>query len=63
MVLSASVQSNPIDGAIADAVRRFASGNRQSLAQHERSARVLPGGNTRSVRYSAPFPITLFGGA
>ncbi len=62
MAVSASVQSNPIDGAIADAVRRFASANRQSLAQHERAARVLPGGNTRSVLYSAPFPITLVAG-
>jgi len=56
------VQSKPIDGAIAEAVRRFASANPQSLAQHERAARVMPGGNARSVLYSAPFPITLVAG-
>ncbi len=60
--MSASVQSKPIDGAIAEAVRRFAAANPRSLAQHERAARVLPGGNTRTVLYSAPFPITLVAG-
>ena len=60
--MSASLHSKPIDGAIAEAVRRFASTNPQSRAQHERAARVLPGGNTRTVLYSAPFPVTLVSG-
>jgi glutamate-1-semialdehyde 2,1-aminomutase len=34
-----------------------------SAAQHARACEVMPGGNTRSVLYASPFPITLTGGA
>lgn len=37
----------------------YTTQNPQSFAQHRKAAEVLPGGNTRSVLFSDPFPITL----
>lgn len=46
-------------GAIDEAKNRYRAANQKSLTQHQKAARVLPGGNTRTVLFSDPFPITL----
>lgn len=38
---------------------RYRDANPRSYQQHRKAAEVLPGGNTRTVLYSDPFPITL----
>lgn len=44
-----------LEAARADYVARYPA----SAAQHARAREVLPGGNTRSVLYTAPFPLTI----
>jgi glutamate-1-semialdehyde 2,1-aminomutase len=56
------MQSAALDHALREAAERYTAANPQSLDQHRRAARFLPGGNTRSVLYGTPFPITLSGG-
>lgn len=51
-----------LDGAVADATARYVAANPLSLARHEAARGSLPGGNTRSVLWYAPFPVTLTGG-
>jgi len=49
--------------ALADALntasQRYAANNPNSQRQFERAAQVLPGGNTRSVLFYPPFPLTI----
>lgn len=42
-----------------EASERFAAANPKSLAHYERACRSLPGGNTRTGMYYAPFPLTM----
>lgn len=49
--------ANPLDLALAEAAGRFRREHPKAAALHERACKVLPGGNTRSVLYTAPFPI------
>jgi glutamate-1-semialdehyde 2,1-aminomutase len=51
--------THDIDQALADAHRRFAEANPASRAQFEAQVRYLPGANTRSVLFYAPFPLTI----
>lgn len=51
-----------IDSAIEEAVDRYTENNPKSRAQHELAARSLPGGNTRTVLFVDPFPVTLVKG-
>ena len=48
-------------GALADAVReevrRYADRNPLSAQRHERAAKAMPGGNTRSILHFDPFPL------
>jgi len=60
MITAASTQK--INTALAEAKERYKQANPKSLAQHKRAAEVLPGGNTRTVIFSEPFPITLVQG-
>jgi len=46
-----------LEAALDDAKRDYAARNPASLALHERAAATMPGGNTRSVLYSDPFPL------
>ena len=46
-----------LETAVADAVARYEAGNPASARRAERAARVLPGGNTRSVLHFDPFPL------
>ena len=48
-----------IDQALAEAHRRFTDGNPASRRQFEEQARYMPGANTRSVLFYAPFPLTI----
>ncbi|MDA1098891.1 MAG: aminotransferase class III-fold pyridoxal phosphate-dependent enzyme [Proteobacteria bacterium] len=45
--------------AIAEAQARFTTANPNSQAQLELAAKVLPGGNTRTVLFYPPFPLTI----
>ena len=48
-----------IASAVAEAQARFAAANPNSQAQLEKAAKVLPGGNTRTVLFYPPFPLTI----
>jgi glutamate-1-semialdehyde 2,1-aminomutase len=48
--------------AIEDARSRYVSANPQSQAADKNAERYLPGGNTRSVLYYEPFPLTVASG-
>ncbi len=48
-----------INDAIAAAEARYARANPQSLAQHQRAARVLPAGHSRQVLFYPPYPLTI----
>ncbi len=53
---------NVLDRAIADARARYASANPLSQAADKDAERYLPGGNTRSVLFFPPFPLTMVSG-
>lgn len=44
------------------AISRFEQRNPQSKALHEHAVRSLPGGNTRTILHTAPFPISMKSG-
>ncbi len=46
-----------IETALQQAMDEFAARRPASKALHEQAARVMPGGNTRTVLFSAPFPL------
>jgi len=48
-----------IDQTLADAYRRFTDANPASQRQFEAQARYMPGANSRSVLFYAPFPLTI----
>jgi glutamate-1-semialdehyde 2,1-aminomutase len=52
-------KSNPenITEALGAAKTRFAERNKTSLQLYEESVKSLPGGNTRSLLHTAPFPV------
>ncbi|HEY8210993.1 MAG TPA: aminotransferase class III-fold pyridoxal phosphate-dependent enzyme [Myxococcaceae bacterium] len=49
--------TSSLDLALAEAADRFRRKRPKTAALHDRARAVLPGGNTRSVLYTAPFPI------
>ena len=48
--------------ALAEAEERFKAANPKSEAAYRKAARSLPGGNTRTVLFYPPYPLTLSGG-
>ena len=48
-----------LDTALAEAESRYLARNPESRRQYEAAARAMPGGNTRSVLFYPPFPLTL----
>ena len=46
-----------INEALEEAIARFVAKRPKTAELHERAKAVMPGGNTRTVLYSAPFPI------
>jgi glutamate-1-semialdehyde 2,1-aminomutase len=51
-----------MDAALEEAVQRYTSANPKSEQSFQDAKRGLPGGNTRTGLYYAPFPLTLAGG-
>ncbi len=47
---------------VADAKQRYVERNPESRRLHEERARVMPGGNTRTVIHVEPFPLTIVRG-
>jgi glutamate-1-semialdehyde 2,1-aminomutase len=48
-----------LDAALAEAEANFVAKRPKTAALHSRAKAVMPGGNTRTVLYSAPFPIRI----
>ena len=48
-----------LDAALAEARERYVAANPRSLAAHVEAVAVMPGGNTRTVLFHAPFPLTM----
>jgi glutamate-1-semialdehyde 2,1-aminomutase len=48
-----------LDATLKDASDRFAAKRPRTRAMQERAAHVMPGGNTRTVLFTAPFPIRI----
>jgi glutamate-1-semialdehyde 2,1-aminomutase len=48
-----------IDTALAQASERFLKARPKTVALHERAKAVMPGGNTRTVLFTAPLPIRI----
>ena len=46
-----------VETALSDAMAQFAARRPKTAELHERASRVMPGGNTRTVLFTAPFPI------
>ncbi|MEX0405021.1 aminotransferase class III-fold pyridoxal phosphate-dependent enzyme [Aquibium sp. LZ166] len=53
---------NALSAALADAVEAYRAANPESHARHERARQLMPGGNTRTVLYYTPFPLTMISG-
>ena len=47
----------PLDLALQQAIANFRDKRPKTAALHARASAVMPGGNTRTILYSAPFPI------
>ena len=59
----AAERNMSLDDALADAEARYVAANPKSRARHAEAARSLPGGNTRSILFYPPFPVTITRGA
>ncbi|KAK1752843.1 pyridoxal phosphate-dependent transferase [Echria macrotheca] len=57
-----SVQSCAVAQALADAESRFITNNPLSKNQHDLAVISLPGGNTRTLLHTSPFPLTMVQG-
>jgi len=55
-------RSAALDQALADAIEGYRARHPASARQLELAAEVLPGGNTRSVLFQAPFPLVMVRG-
>jgi glutamate-1-semialdehyde 2,1-aminomutase len=53
---------SPLDGALAAAIERYRARHPASARQLEMAAELMPGGNTRSVLFQSPFPLTMVRG-
>jgi glutamate-1-semialdehyde 2,1-aminomutase len=58
-VKSHTAVSSELSTAVAAAKQRFIERNPTSARLFEEAAEYLPGGNTRTLLYSAPFPICM----
>lgn len=55
--MSSSKTSDELDEALSAAITGFIAKRPKTAALHERARAVMPGGNTRTVLFSQPFPI------
>ncbi|PHH87530.1 hypothetical protein CDD83_8733 [Cordyceps sp. RAO-2017] len=60
--MASSTTSPGLQEVLRAAVVRFAQKNPESRAVHEEAVKSLPGGNTRSVLHTDPFPLSLKSG-
>ncbi len=60
---TAAPRNSSLDAAIADAHARYAAIRPRSAALHRQARQVMPGGNTRSNLFYAPFPTAMAGGS
>ena len=51
-----------LDAALREAKERFVASNPESLRLHAEATKAMPGGNTRTVLFYEPFPLTLASG-
>jgi len=51
-----------LESAVADARERYVGANPASLAAHVEATAAMPGGNTRTVLFHSPFPLTMVRG-
>jgi glutamate-1-semialdehyde 2,1-aminomutase len=49
--------------ALEEAIHRYSKRNPSSAARYEKATAFMPGGNTRTVLYAAPFPLTFVKGS
>ncbi|UEM25200.1 aspartate aminotransferase family protein (plasmid) [Skermanella mucosa] len=54
-----SLRNISLDAALHDATARFIESNPISQRRYETACRTLPGGNTRTVLFHPPFPVTI----
>ena len=59
----ADLRNADIDAALAEAKEAYVARNANSLARYVEATAVMPGGNTRTVLYYAPFPLAIARGA
>lgn len=57
-----TVRNMTLEAALAEAAERYAAANPASAARYEEACRRLPGGNTRTVLFYDPFPLSMAGG-
>jgi glutamate-1-semialdehyde 2,1-aminomutase len=51
-----------LEDALRDAEARYVAANPKSRARHAEACDALPGGNTRSILFYPPFPLTIVRG-
>ncbi|MBI3707596.1 MAG: aminotransferase class III-fold pyridoxal phosphate-dependent enzyme, partial [Proteobacteria bacterium] len=51
-----------VDSALVEARQRYIAANPQSFARYTEACAALPGGNTRTVLFYSPFPLTMLRG-
>ncbi|EXJ82758.1 hypothetical protein A1O3_06573 [Capronia epimyces CBS 606.96] len=56
------LSATQLQQAVAEAQAQYVSRNPQSFQLHQKAQQYLPGGNTRTVIYTPPFPLTFSGG-
>ncbi|MBM3542710.1 MAG: aminotransferase class III-fold pyridoxal phosphate-dependent enzyme [Alphaproteobacteria bacterium] len=54
-----STRNYDLQAAVLEAEQRFATANPKSAANYQAACQVMPGGNTRTVLFYAPFPLTI----
>ncbi len=59
----ADLRNADIDAALAEAKEAYVARNANSLARYVEATAVMPGGNTRTVLFYAPFPLAIARGA
>ncbi len=60
--MSQTLSNVTLQAALAEARERFVAANPASLAAHVEAVSVMPGGNTRTVLFHPPFPLTMVSG-
>lgn len=56
------IADSALDAAVVEARTAYTARNPNSAAQYARAAEVMPGGNTRTVLFYEPFPLTIVRG-